>query len=106
MVRYLLSVGCDPDECFIDDDLRENTPWRCWLGQMRCSDTHSALLTAEITELFINAGSELSVAPATVGETLDIRIKRQSGLGNMELVRGPKIIREKGHNLLRLIHAR
>jgi hypothetical protein len=108
MVHYLLSSGCKPNECFRSGTEAENTSWKCWLKQMRCTDFPSALLTAEVTEMFLTAGADVSVAESSVNESMESRIKRllvDFALGH-SLVRVRDIIREKGRTLLKMISER
>jgi len=109
IVQYLLLSKRDPNELFIDKENDSNTPWASWLRRMSASDPDKALLTAELTEMFINAGAAIQIAEATVGETLGMRIKRQLvrfGAGTLRTIKGREIIRAKGNNLLRLLKER
>ncbi|OQV10331.1 hypothetical protein CLAIMM_14350 [Cladophialophora immunda] len=61
MVRYLLSLGCDPNESFTDELCRNCTPWEHWLREMQVWDIGSALENADLIEELVGAGAKGSV---------------------------------------------
>ncbi|KAI1409916.1 prion-inhibition and propagation-domain-containing protein [Hypoxylon sp. FL1857] len=78
MISFLLDKGCNPNGVFSDSAKQKTTPWILWLRIMQTAiDQDLALLSAEITELFLAAGADVEIPTSELGETVDSLIERR-----------------------------
>ena len=73
MVDLLLSMGCDPNEEFVDEHRSRVTTWLRWLEKISCHEDCDSL-AREITTRFMQAGADLALPTRILDEPLRERI--------------------------------
>jgi len=73
MVDLLLSMGCDPNEEFVDEHRSRVTTWLRWLEKISCHQDCDSL-AREITRRFMQAGADIDLPTRILDEPLGERI--------------------------------
>ncbi|KAM0556074.1 hypothetical protein ACHAPJ_006062 [Fusarium lateritium] len=99
VIRCLLSLGCEPNESFKNQEELTTTPWRDWLREFHRMDTQTVFANIAVCEEFVAGGADICPGDLEPAESI---IKRHMNNISSSTAEGRVCLRE-GEKLLCLI---